>query len=147
MKNIFYLLVLTAFISACGGSAAVSNGDKVDLDKYNFTASYRDLPKKGLDTAYHTFSVKLEYGLLSKLALRKDELENQVYIDGWRRIAYGAHVQVNLRFEDLLIQGSEVKERVEVIKDKNGKETGKKTTYVVEVPYTFGAQAKITDYK
>lgn len=147
MKNIFYLLAFTAFISGCGGTAAVSNGEKVDLDKYSFSASYRDLPKKGLDTSYHTFSVKIEYGPLSKLALRRDELENQVYIDGWRRIPYGAHVQVSLRFEDLIIQGSEVKERVETIKDKDGKETGKKTNYVVEVPYTFGALAKITDYK
>ena len=147
MKKIFYLLVFTAFLCACGGSAAVSNGDKVDLDKFSFTASYRDLPKKGLDTSYHTFSVKVDYGVISKLALRRDELENQLYIDGWRRIPYGAHVQVNIRFEDLIIQGSEVKERVETIKDKNGKETGKRSTYVVEVPYTFGAQAKLTDYK
>jgi hypothetical protein len=147
MKNIFYLLAFTAFISGCGGSAAVSNGDKVDLDKYTFAASYRDLPKNGLDTSYHTYSVKIEYGLLNKLALRRDELENQVRIEGWRRLSYNAHVQVALRFEDLIIQGSEVKEKVEVTKDKDGKETGKKTYYVVEVPYSFGAQARITDYR
>ncbi len=146
MKNIFYLLAFTAFISGCGASA-VSNGDKVDLDKYSFTASYRDLPKKGLDTSYHTYSVKIEYGLLNKLAIRRDELENQVQIEGWRRLSYDAHVQVSLRFEDLLITGSEVKERVETIKDKDGKETGKKSTYVVEVGYSFGAHAKLTDYK
>lgn len=146
MKNIFYLIALTAFISGCGASA-VSNGDKVNLDKYSFNASYRDLPTGGLDTSYHTYSVKIEYGFLNKLALRRDELENQVRIEGWRQLAYDAHVQVHLRFEDLIIQGSEVKEKVETIKDKDGKETGKKTTYTVEVPYTFGAHAKVTDYK
>lgn len=147
MKNIFYLLVFTAFISGCGSSAAVSNGDKVDLDRYSFSASYRDLPTGGLDTSYRTYSVRIEYGFLNKLALRRDELENQVEIAGWRRLPGDAHVQVNLRFEDLIIQGSEVKERVETIKDKDGKETGKKTTYTVEVPYTFGAHARVTDYK
>lgn len=147
MKNIFYLIAITAFISGCGSSAAVSNGDKVNLDKYSFSAAYRDLPTGGLDTSYHTYSVKIDYGFLSKLAIRRDELENQVTIDGWRRLQYDAHVQINLRFEDLIIQGSEVKEKVEIIKDKNGKETGKRSTYTVEVPYTFGAHVKITDYK
>jgi hypothetical protein len=146
MKNIFYLAVISAFVASCG-SSAVSNGDKVNLDKFSFTASYRDLPRGGLDTSYHTFSVKVDYGLISRVAFRREEMENQVQIEGWKRLPYAAHVQINLRFEDLIIQGSEVKEKVQVLKDKDGKETGKKTTYVVEVPYTFGAQAKITDYK
>ena len=145
MKNIFYLFAFAAFISGCS-SSAVSNGDKVDLDKYSFTASYRDLPTGGLDTSYHTYSVKIEYGFLNKLAVRREELENQVSIEGWRRLSHDAHVQISLRFEDLIIQGSEVKEKVETVKDKNGSET-KRSTYTVEVPYIFGAHATVTDYK
>ncbi|HYF30732.1 MAG TPA: hypothetical protein VD993_06410 [Chitinophagaceae bacterium] len=147
MKKIFYLIALTAFMAGCGGSAAVSNGDKVDLDKFSFTASYRDLPRNALDTSYHTYSVQIDYGYLTRLSLKRGELENQVRLEGWRRLPYGAHVQVKIKFEDLIIQSSDVREKEEVIKDKDGKETGKRKYYVVEVGYTFGAQAKITDYK
>lgn len=147
MKKIFYLLVVAAFISGCGGGAAVSNGDKVNLDRFSFTASYRDLPQNALDTSYHTYSVQIDYGMITRLAMKRGELENQVQMEGWRRLSHGGHVLVRVKFEDLIIQSSDVRERVEVIKDKDGKETGKKTTYVVEVGYTFAAQAKISDYK
>lgn len=144
MKKIFYAGILI-FLGGCAGS--VSEGDKVNLDKFSFTASYRDLPRGGLDTSYHTFTVGIDYGMLNRISLRRNELEDQVTIEGWRRLSYDAHVSIKIKFEDLIITGSEVKERVEVLKDKNGKEAGKKTSYVVEVPYSFGASAKITDYK
>lgn len=145
MKKIFYLIAFTALIAGCG--AKVASGDKVDLDKFSFAASYRDLPRNPLDTSYHTYSVKIDYGMITRLALKRGELENQVQMEGWRRLPYDAHVQVHIKFQDLIVQGSEVKERVEILKDKNGKETGKRTYYIVEVPYTFGANAKITDYR
>lgn len=144
MKKIFYAGVLV-LLGGCAGS--VSEGDKVNLDKFSFTASYRDLPRGGLDTSYHTYSVSIDYGYLNRISLRRNELEDQVVMEGWRRLPYDAHISIKIKFEDLIITGSEVKERVEVLKDKNGKETGKRTTYVVEIPYTFGAQAKITDHK
>jgi len=137
---------MTALIAGCGASS-VSNGDKVDLDKFSFTASYRDIPRKALDTSYHTYSVKIDYGYLTRVAFKRNELEDQVTMEGWKRLPYDAHVQVHLKFEDLIVQGSEVREKSEVLKDKDGKETGKRTYYVVEVPYIFGAHAKITDYK
>ena len=147
MKKIFYLMVFAAFVAGCGGGQAVSNGDKVDLDKFSFSASYRDLPRYPLDTSYHTYSVQIDYGTLTRLAMKRNELENQVRMEGWRRLSYGAHVQVRVKFEDLLITSSEVIERTEDIKDKDGKVTGKRTYYLVEVGYSFAAQAKITDYK
>ena len=147
MKKIFYLIAFAAFISGCGGGAAVSNGDKVDLDKISFTASFRDLPSNALDTSYHTYSVQVDYGTLTRLAMKRGELENQVTMEGWRRLNHGAHVLIRVRFEDLLITSSEVVERSEDVKDKDGKVTGKRTYYNVEVGYSFAAQAKITDYK
>ena len=147
MKKIFYLIAFAAFISGCGGGKAVSNGDKVDLDKFTFTASFRDLPRYPLDTSYHTYSVLIDYGTLTRLAMKRNELENQVRMEGFRRLSYGAHILIRVKFEDLLITSSEVRERVEEVKDKNGKVTGKRTYYNVEVGYSFAAQAKITDYK
>ncbi|HYE54080.1 MAG TPA: hypothetical protein VD996_04525 [Chitinophagaceae bacterium] len=148
--NKLYLFALSAVttitIASCGASA-VSSGDKVDLDKFSFTASYRDLPRRALDTSFHTFSVKVDHGLVTRLAMRKSEMEDQVMIEGWRRLPYDAHIHINIKFEDIIVQGSEVKEKVEILKDKSGKETGKRITYTLEVAYSFGAHAKITDYK
>lgn len=143
MKNLFYGLAIL-LLGACGRS--VSNGDKVNLDRYNFTASFRDLPRNPMDTSYHTYSVTIDYGLITRLALRPNELEDQVQLAGWRRLPYNAHVQVQVKFEDLIIQSSEVKKHEQTLKDKDGKEY-KKTTYTVEVGYTFAAQAKVADYR
>lgn len=147
MKKIYLFFLLAAIISGCGGGAAVSSGDKVNLDKASFTASFRDLPRNALDTSYHTYSVTIDYGTLTRIAMKRNELENQVVMEGWRRLQYGAHVQVRIKFEDLMILSSEVRERVEEVKDKDGKVTSKRTFYVVEVGYSFAAQSKITDYK
>jgi hypothetical protein len=146
MNKLFFLLAFAICLAACS-SSSVSNGDKVNLDKYSFTASYRDLPRRALDTSYRTFSVKVDYGLLTRLAMRRNELEDQVQIEGWRRLPNDAHMHVMVKFEDLIIQGSEIKEHVEILKDKNGKETGRRSTYNVEISYLFGAYAKITDFK
>jgi len=120
---------------------------KVDLDRFYFSASYRDLPRTPLDTSYHTFSVTAQIGPLSKLVLKPADMEQRVSMDGWRRLNYGAHLQVQFRFDDVIIENTGVKENVEVLKDKNGNETGKKSTYVMQVTYTYGAQAKLEDYK
>ena len=52
-------------------------GQKVDLDKFYFTASFRELPQQPLDTSYHTFSVTAETGPLTRLAVRPPELERE----------------------------------------------------------------------
>lgn len=125
----------------------VSFGQKVDLDKFYFTANYRDLPRQPLDTSFHTFSVTVQTGPLSRLAIRRGEIEDQVQIYGWKRIQNRAHVDIQFRFEDVLIEKTDVIENVEVLKDKNGKETGRRSTFILSVIYAYGAHAKLTDYR
>jgi hypothetical protein len=36
---------------------------------------------------------------------------------------------------------------VEILKDKNGKETGRRSHYYVQLAYSFAAQSKVSDYK
>jgi len=120
---------------------------KVDLDRFYFSASYRDLPRTPLDTSYHTFSVSADTGPLSKLVVKSADLEQRVFMDGWRKLNYGAHLQVQFHFGDVIIENTGVKENVEVLKDKDGKETGKRSTYVMQATYTYEATAKLVDYK
>ena len=120
---------------------------KVDLDRFYFSASYRDLPRTPLDTSYHTFSVSATIGPLTRYIAKPIDFEQRVAMDGWRRLNNGAHVQVQFRFDDVIIENTGVKENVEVLKDKNGNQTGTRSTYVMQVTYTYGSQATLVDYK
>ncbi len=140
MKRILHLFMLTFF-------CITSTAQRVDLDKYSFTASYRDLPRGGLDTSYRTFSIRFDAGSFSRMVLRNEELQDLVYIEGWKKLSYDAHIQVDTKIEDLFIERTDIKQKVDIIKDKNGNEIGKKTSYYVQAIYTYAAQAKITDYR
>jgi len=135
-----------AIILFCLVACVTGYGQKVDLDRFYFTASYRELPSQPLDTSYHTFSVMAESGPLTRLAVQPSEMEQRVMMDGWKRLGAGAHLQVQFKFEDVIVEQTGTKETVEILKDKNGKETGKRSTYVMQATYTYGATARITDY-
>jgi len=139
MQKIISLVIVVLGLSV--------HAQKVDLDKFYFSASYRDLPRQPLDTSYHTFSVRAETGPLSKLVIRSAEVQERVRMEGWKQLNYDAHLQVQFRFEDVIIEKSDVNENVEVLKDKNGKETGRKSSFILQVTYSYGAQSRLTDYK
>ena len=146
MKNIFYTFSLFAsalYLSGC----ASSNSLKANIDDYNFTTSYLQLPRKPLDTAYHTYSVNVETGLTTGIAVKKDDIVQRIEIAGWKKLRYDAHVQIKTKFEDVIIQGSEIKEKVDAIKSKDGKDSASRSTFYVEVTYSFASRATLTDYK
>jgi hypothetical protein len=47
----------------------------------------------------------------------------------------------------VIVEGSESKERVEVLKDKNGKQTGSRSHYFVQITYSYAARATVNDYR
>ena len=53
-----------------------------------------------------------------------------IYIEGWKKLEKKGHVKIFTQLEDVFVENVEVKERVEVLKDKDGKETGKKNTFL-----------------
>lgn len=133
---LFLLIVLTGKTQA----------QKVDLDRYNFTASYRDLPNMQIDTSFHTFEFSVEMGPLMKLSLGKDQPEESIYIEGMRKLPAAAHLKVKLVMEDLVIVKSDVQQREEARKDKNGQIIGKTIYYAPVLTYTYGATVSVTDY-
>jgi hypothetical protein len=140
MKKVYSILVTLL-------SSLSIFSQRVDLDKYNFNASYIELPKMVIDTSYKTYFVEIE----ASPSLKKDidglNLEEYVDIEGWKRLSGIGHVKIFTRLEDVFIESIEVKDREEILKDKNGKETGRKTHYYLQMEYTFAAQAKLSDYK
>lgn len=139
MRNLWLLgLVL------CTANLAISQS--VDLDRYTFTASFRDLPKMQIDTSFHTYEFSYETGPLMKLAIGSDRPDESIYLDGWRKLPAGAHLKVHLVMEDLIIVKSDVSQREEIKKDKNGNVTGKKIWYAPLLTYTYTARVTVTDY-
>lgn len=120
---------------------------KVDLDRFRFSAQFRSLPSILIDTSYHTYNVTVETSRLMRTYLADMAPEKTVRLDGWKMLDREGHITVQVMLEDLLPETVSVKERVEVIRDRSGKETGSRKLYSQEVVYTFSAFADVNDYK
>jgi len=120
---------------------------KVDLDRYNFQGSYRSLPQRPLDASYKTYSIRIEATSSVKDGFSESGMKEGITIDGMKKIPENGHINIYTLFDDVMIEKSEVKERTEEKKDRDGKVTSKTYYYYVEVGYSFAARASITDYK
>ncbi len=137
-KNLFILVFLLPLF-------AISQ--RVDLDRFKFSSQFRLLPAFQLDTSYHTYHVSVEASRLMQGYLSDMTPEKSVILEGWRMLNKNGHLAIQVKLEDLLPESFSVKEREEIIKDRAGKETGRRKLYSQEVVYTFSAFADISDYK
>ena len=119
----------------------------VDLDKFRFSVQYRSLPTMKLDSTYRTYNVVVENTRMMNSFMQELTPEKSVKLEGWRKLQSDGHLEIRMKFGDLLPGDVAVKERVVTTKDKNGVITGTKTFYSQEVTYTFEAEASITDYR
>jgi len=125
----------------------LSFSQKVDLDRFRFTTQYRTLPAFGLDTSYRTFYVTVEATRLMRNYLDEMSPENTVFLAGWKKLKDKGHLAIQVKLEDLLPESVSLKEREEIVKNRNGKDTTRRKLYWQEVVYTFSAFADINDYR
>ena len=135
--------ILTAFLLM----PLIVFSQKVDLDKFKFTTQFRSLPALRIDSNFRTYNVSVEGTRLMQNYLNDLSPENSVWIEGWRKLNNKGHLDIRVKLEDLLPESVSVKEREEIIKDRAGKETGRRKTYWQEIVYTFSAFADINDYR
>lgn len=140
MKKISLMAAL--FALATGAVA-----QKVDLDRYNFTATYRALPVEPLNPEYRTYSYNINSTSSVRNNFTDDQVKNIVGIEGWKKVEGRGHIIINVNLDDLAIESSELKSRDEEIKDKDGKVTGKKTYYFATAVYSWAGSASVSDYK
>lgn len=140
MKNFTLLPFTVVLLASC-------SAQHVNLDRYYFSASYHDLPRMALDTSYKTYSAEVDAGPLTRTILHREDPSQQVYIDGWGKVDEGGDIDVHTRFEDVIIEKADVEERVEVLKDKDGKETGKRSHFASVLTYSYGARMRVVDYR
>ena len=137
-KNLSIIAFLLPFIAF---------SQRVDLDRFKFSSQFRSLPSIRLDSSYHTYHVSVEATRLMQGYLNDMTPEKSVTLEGWRMLKKNGHLTIQVKLEELLPESFSVKEREELIKDRAGKETGRRKLYSQEVVYTFSAFADITDYK
>ncbi len=119
---------------------------KVDLDKHRFkVGGMYDLPADPLAAEYKTYNIN--YSSNSNTYYFPTSMLQEVEIQGWKKLPYGTTGHISITFETgaLIIDKSEIKEREEIQKDKNGKETGRKKYYTVRFAYTMPVGYKIED--
>lgn len=144
MKKVF-LTTLMAIIAIVAFS---QKAQKADLDRYYVNLKYRGLPNKPLKAEYNTFSVSVSASAAVRNTHGENEIENRIRIAGWKKIS-GAkgHVVIQIDLNELLITSAKIDERIETLKDKDGKETGKKYYYKAVATYTWDGSATIRDYQ
>lgn len=141
MKAKILLTLLTIAV------VSTASAQKADLDKYSFTATYRDLPRMGLDTSFKTFSIQTVLTRNSSFMLKDEQPDERVFIAGWKKLPSHAHITVDVRMEDIKVESSDVKERIQILKDKNGKETGRRFFYSTEIIYSFASFMRVNDFR
>lgn len=108
---------------------------KVDLDKYSFTFEYRDLPLNPLGIKSYGVTVQAPNDL--RALLGGAPLEEMVSIEGLKRVvADEAQARVEVTMKNLTVNKWKVEERIQVLTDNTGKETGRKSFFRVDVNYT-----------
>ncbi len=130
---------------ACLLAGNLALAQKVDLDRYSFTVSYRDLPHMPVDTGFRSYDFQLQTGPLMRVAASQLRTAETVFIEGWIGQESGGDISVSLKMEDLLILKSDVVTREEVKKDKSGNIVSKKIWYAPLLTYSYGAFLQVKD--
>jgi hypothetical protein len=120
---------------------------KVDLDRYNFRYTYRALPNNPLPDDYKTYNFNISSGSSIREVYNDDQVRATLSIDGLKREEGRAHITISVNMGEVSLKNPELKEREEIIKDKDGKETGRKKYYWIEATYSWNADAYVMDYK
>jgi len=119
---------------------------RVDLDRFNFTATFRDFPDEPLPVEYKTYNVRIEAAPSLGLGYSASSLENMISIEGLKKVTGTGHITIIAILDDIVIEKTEAKERVQVTKDKQGLEV-RKSFFSTEMTYSFSARATVYDYK
>lgn len=128
-------------------SAISTYAQKVDLDRYNFNYTLRKLPSNPLPEEYKTYSFSIAASPTIEEVFDDDQVEGTISIDGMKKVKGLGHITIHVNMGEVSLRDPSLKEREEVIKDKDGKEVSRKKYYWIEANYGWNADAKVTDYK
>ncbi len=113
---------------------------KIDLDRVYYTYSYRSLPERPLPSKMLSYKVAVVSTMSD--AINNSKVEN-VYIAGLTKDQANGAVAIKYKFDDIIIGKTTPIERIDIRKDRDGKETGRSYYYKMEVLYTLNAACMV----
>lgn len=123
------------------------NAQRVDLDRFNFTAAYRNYPEDPLPNDFKTYNVRVEASPSLGLGYSAaSQYAGQIEIEGLKKTEGTGHVTLLLILDDIIFEKSELKERIQTTKDRQGVEV-KKSFFSTELVYSFAARSTLFDYR
>jgi hypothetical protein len=136
-KNLVLVCICMTFFSAFS--------QKVDLDKTPFTIEYRDLPLNPLEVKKYEVVVEAPKDLRALIA---EPLEDLISIEGLKKASLDeVRAKVVVTMKNLTVNKWKVEERIQVLTDNAGKETGKKSFFRVDVNYTCPGTVVIRNHQ
>ncbi len=137
------IILLVSFVLA----VVASNAQRVDLDRFYFKATYRNLPLKPLGFEYKTFDAQATFTAGVGKLFTPEEITGKFVIEGFQPATENPDVTIKFSAEDIQLYRTEVKNRVEEAKDKNGNVTSRKTIYWFEIEYSMSVKYELFDNK
>ncbi|MDR3269546.1 MAG: hypothetical protein LBT83_10845, partial [Tannerella sp.] len=140
MKKILLILGIGWLFSGYG-TAQTKN---VDIDNVWFTYSYRALPTQPRDPVYFRYAVRIQAGKIARSNILAGAVADALFITGQVKtgMAEEAQMLLEITLGDILLKSSDIKERKQEVKDKEGKVTTN-YFYKVEVNYSFESSYRI----
>ncbi|TAE41731.1 MAG: hypothetical protein EAZ70_00335 [Runella slithyformis] len=114
---------------------------KVDLDRFSFDYSHLKLPQEYVEPAKRTYGVRVE---TDAKIVPADAIYDRIRLSGYQLVESKPTVGVLVYFSSFLLTGAELRERIEEVKDKEGRVTSKKYFYLMQVSYRSQGGYKIT---
>ena len=145
MKNI-NLNKFLVLLTICASTLSLT-AQKVDLDPWRFAYAYTRLPAKPLPEAYQTYNIVVQSTGSTRNTMPDEQVASMVDLNGWKRVDVKGHVTIRIMLDNLIIEKSDVVERSEEKKDKDGKVTGRTYYYKPTVIYSFQSSGDARDYK
>lgn len=128
-------------------TASLLFAQKVDLDRFNFRYTLRTLPTNPLPEGYKTYQFNIASSASVREVYNDDRIKQALTISGLKQTEGKGHITINMNLGEVSLKNPELKEREEILKDKDGKETGRKKYYWIEAVYAWTGEVNVTDYK
>lgn len=140
MKKLLFAitcLFLTTFAAA----------QKVDLDPIYPRVRFRNLPQHPVGWDYKKYLINVNSGNINEKIYSSSLVKKNITLMGYLKTESEADIAIRFNCEDIAITRIEKKSKINEIKDKNGKVTGKQTLLWVEIEYTFSSVYEVFDLR
>jgi len=123
--------------------STVGFGQKVDLDRFYFEVSYLSLPREFVEPDQRSYGVRVETAATVGSAYPEAEIYEKIRLFGYQKTESNPTVGVQVRFDNVRFEKTEMRSRTVENKDREGKVTSRTTYYTLTATYSAGGVYRI----